>query len=342
MLQGGDASLLQGSGIPLQQTASPLSMGTVQNVQPALGDWINQSGSNAIGSGQYEDSGTSGYYTGGSGSSSPSYSTADLAYLNDQAARLQAQQASADRALTSGLTQLGDSYNKEVSGANLNQSRALEDFNTKRLDTTKAKDTALGRVDTNARTLANSLRQRIGMASGSNSSAYQITAPGAVARDASKDRTGVVETYGTNFRNLDTSENRVKTDFESLLSDLEAQRKSRESDFRSGILEKKNAIDNSLAEVARQKALLMGGGYDQVRIAMAPYTAAIDSRTSEIDGLFDKYRTPYNVKAVDVRTPDLANYTVDKAQINANNQSGVDATNPYSSFLKQKDETQQL
>lgn len=340
MLQGGDASLLQGSGIPLQQTASPLSMGTVQNVQPALGAWINQSGTGGASLNPYEESGTSGYYGGSSGYAAPSYNQADLAYLNDQASRLQNQHASADRALTSGLTQLGDSYNKEVSGANLNQSRALEDFNTKRLDTTKAKDTALGRVDTNARTLANSLRQRIGMASGSNSSAYQITAPGAVARDASKDRTGVVETYGTNFRNLDTSENRVKSDFESLLADLEAQRKSRESDFRAGILEKKNAIDNSLAEVARQKALLLGGGYDQVRTAMSPYTAAIDSRTAEIDSLFDKYRTPYNVKAVDVRTPDLASYTVDRAQINANNQGGADATNPYYNFLKAKDETQ--
>lgn len=344
VLQGGAAYLLQGGkGIPIQQTASPIPMGiaTSQFLQPTLDHSINQAGSNGLstGSGTY-DSGT---YTSENNyvsraPAAPTYNPADLAYLNDQEARLRGQHSSADRALQSGLTQLGDSYNKEVSGANLKQSRALEDFNTKRIDTTKAKDTALGRVDTNARTLADSLRRRIGMASGSDSSAYQLTAPGAVARNASKDRTGVVENHGTNFRNLDTAETRVKDDFTSLLQDLEAQRKTRESDFRAGILEKKNSIDGSLAEVARQRAMLLGGGYNQVQSAMAPYTSAIDGRQAEIDSLFDRYRTPYTVRNVDVRTPDLQNYLVDKAQINANNQSGYDESNPYTSFLKPKED----
>jgi hypothetical protein len=250
---------------------------------------------------------------------------------------------SADRAYSSGLTQLGDSYNREVNSANSNQSRALQDFGVKREDTTRSKDQALGRVDTNARTLANSLRQRIGLASGSGSSAYQITAPGAVAREATQDRTGVVENFGVNFRNLDTGERRVKEDFTSLLSDLEAQRKSRQSDFEGGILDRKNQISGSLAEVARQKALLLGGGYTQAKAAMAPYTSAIDSRQSEIDGLFDKYRTPFNVRAVDPSTPTLRDYMVDRTAINANQAQGQDPTSPYGQFLKPKtDEETQL
>lgn len=277
---------------------------------------------------------------GGGAGGGASYNPADLAYLDDQQGRLQRQQASIDAAERNGITQLQDSYNKEVSGANTRRSQALEDFATKRSDTERAKDSAIGRVDSNARTLADSLRRRIGMASGSGSSAYQITAPGAVARDASMNRTGVLENFGTNLRDLTTSENRAKTAFEELLADLDAQRRTRESEFKAGILDRRNQVDSSLAEIARQRALVRGGGYDQVRTAMSPYASAIDARQSQIDTLFDKYRTPYNVKQIDVRTPDLKDYTVDRAAINANTEAGTQ--DPYSPYRKpfQEDEEQ--
>ena len=278
---------------------------------------------------------------GGSGSAAPSYDPADLDYLNDQETKLRNQIGSVDRTLSSGLTQLGDSYNREVSGANTNQGRALQDFAIKNEDTARGKDRAIERTNSNSRTLANSVRQRIGLASGSGSSAYQFAAPGAVAREATKNRTGVVESFGQNVRDLATGENRVKEDFQSLLSDLLSQKNSRESDFRSGILDRRNQIDGSLAEVARQRALLLGGGYNQVKTAMAPYSSAIDSRQAEIDGLFDKYRTPFSVKAVDTKTPTLRDYTVDKASISSAQQNGGDPLSLYQRPLQQ-DEEQQL
>ena len=266
--------------------------------------------------------------TGGTGGGT-SYNPADIAYLDDQRGRLEGQHRSADTALTNGLTQLQDSYDKEVGGANSRRAQALQDLNTKRKDTTRAKDSALNRVNENARTLAEGLRRRIGMASGSGSSAFQITAPGAVSRDATEDRTGVLENFGVNFRDLATTEQRQKTQFEELLSDLEAQRKTRESDFRSGILEKKNQIDTSLSEVARQKALALGGGYNQARTAMAPYAGAIDSRQAEIDNLFNKFRTPFTQKAVDTTAPTLRDYMVDRANIKAGQPGPQDPTAPY-------------
>lgn len=277
---------------------------------------------------------------GGSGGSSSSYNPADLAYLDDQQARLNSQKGYAERALSDGLTQLGDSYNKEVTDANQKRSRALEDFETKRSDTTTAKNNALERNDDSARTLADSVRRRLGLASGSNSSAYQLAAPGAVARQATKSRTGILENYGQNFRDLNTTEERAKVDFQGLLDSLDAQRKSRESDFRSGMLSKMNDIDTSSSEVARQRALVKGGGYNQVKTAMAPYSSAIDSRNSEIAGLFDKYRTPYNVKAIDVNTPNLRDYEVDKTTISGGNNATTDPStyNPYYQFLKKENE----
>lgn len=296
-------------------------------------------------SGNLDENGIySGNYNGGSGGarggSVASYNPADIAYLDDQRGRLEGQHRSADTALNNGLTQLQDSYSKEVEGANSRRAQATQDLNTKRKDTTRAKDSALNRVNENARTLAEGLRRRIGLASGSGSSAFQITAPGAVSRDATEDRTGVLENFGVNFRDLATTEQRQKTQFEELLSDLEAQRKTRESDFRSGILEKKNQIDTALSEVARQKALALGGGYNQARAAMSPYAGAIDSRQAEIDNLFNKFRTPFAQKAVDTTAPTLRDYMVDRANIKAGQPGPQDPTAPYKNPFGIKEEDQ--
>lgn len=279
----------------------------------------------------------SAYSTGSGGASD--YNPADLAYLEDARARLQRQMQSANRTKANGLTQLKDTYNQEVSGANTDRSRALEDFNLKREDTTRAKDQAITKVNTNARTLADSLRRRIGMASGSGSSAYQVTAPGAVARDASQQRTGVVENYGINFRNLGQAETRAKSDFEDYLDKLSAQYKQRQSDFLANVYDQQSSIDQSLAEVARQEALVKGGGYGEVKSAMSPYLSSMDNRQNAIDNLFAKYRTPYSVEKVKVNTPSLRDYTTDSAGVEQAQQEG-DQYAPYLLPLQRENQDQ--
>jgi len=297
-------------------------------------------------SGNLDENGIySGNYYGGSGGarggSAASYNPADIAYLDDQMARLQRQHGSADTALNNGLTQLQDSYGREVQGATTRQNQAMQDFTTKETDTIRAKDSALTRTNENARTLAEGLRRRLGLASGSGSSAFQFAAPGAVAKMATENRTGVLENFGTNFRDLNTARDRTKTQFEQMLEDLAAQKKTRESDFRSGILEKKSTIDGSLAEVARQKALALGGGYTQAKAAMAPFVSQIDSRQAEIDGLFNKFRTPFVQKAVDTSMPTLRDYMVDRANIKAGQPGPQDPTAPYKNpFGIKKEEDQ--
>lgn len=253
------------------------------------------------------------YSTGGGGGGTTN--SADLAYLDDLQGRYLDQRASANKAQSNGLLSLNDSYNRQVSDANQDQSRAMEDFDLKEQDTLRDKTNALERTNSNGYSLANSLRRRIGMASGSGSSAYQIAAPNAVAREVSSDRGQLQEDYGVNFRNLGLARDRTKSDYDQYLEDLLGERRSRESDFKAGILDRKNQIDTTLSEIARQRALLNGGGYDQVREALAPYASNIESRQNSIDSLFDRYRTPYNIKPVEVKTPQLRDYVVGSHQI---------------------------
>lgn len=277
----------------------------------------------------------------GSGGGGASYSQEDVAYIDDLIANYNRQMGRTTSGLDTGLSTLESSFNKETSRQNEARGRALEDFSTRRSDTDLAKQNAIGKVDTNARTLADSLRRRLGMAGGTDSSAFKFAAPNAVARQASGERGDVLTNYGQNYRDLATAENKAKSDFENLLADLAEEKRSRETGLRSGVLEQQNKISEALANAAREKASIMGGGYGAARNASQQYTNDIASRETAIDNLLRGSVTPYSVKDVQVNTPSLRDYTVDRAAINANQGTGS-TYSPYEQLLKKRNEDQTL
>lgn len=214
-----------------------------------------------------------------------------------------------------GVQGIQDDANKSVSDTNLERGRALEDFAVRRSDTERGRDSAIDRVNTGARTLANSVQRLLGMASGSGSSAYKLAAPNAIARDTSAKRGAVLEDYGANFRDLATSEDRAKTDFQRRLDDIEAQRRTRERDF--------------LGEI---------GSAEQQAYADAGDNFNVDRVQGELDSLFSKYRTPYTVTPVNTNVPQLRDYVTDRTAIQANNTQGQDIYSPYQSLRKKFEE----
>lgn len=275
--------------------------------------------------------------TGGSNTNA-----ADLAYLSDQESQLRKMLASAQTTLDNGLTQLSDTSNKEVNRQKQAQATADANYGTQREDATRAKLSAIDQVNTGARTLADSVRRLLGLASGANSSAYQLAAPAAIARDATIKRTGVNETYGKDFRNIDTAQQNADTQFAQYLQDLADQRKQKELALRQGVIQQEQGINGDLADVARQRAQIQGGGYDAVKAATAPYQAAINDRQSALDTLFSQFRTPYNLQAPTVTTPQLSDYTVGRTTLTPGqgNVADPNATSPYAQFLKKKFQSQ--
>src|ERR1044072_3267701 len=228
------------------------------------------------------------YGGAGGGSAAGGTNSADeLAYYDSQQNQLRDLLGRTQNTLNQGITNLTDSYNREVSGANQKRSRALEDFQIQREDTTRDKQTALGKVDTNARTLNDSLRRILGQASGSDSSAYQYAAPNAVAREASGKRNSVLSDYAENDRNISLSEKRATDDFQSLLDDLARQRGERERDLRTGVLESEQDLNAKLADVAGRRASAAGGGFASIRAAQSPYESATNDRRAQIDHLLE-------------------------------------------------------
>ena len=281
---------------------------------------------------------TNTYATGGT-AAQPAYDPADLAYLDSQKSTLERQLGRTEGGLEDALAAILNNYNKDLSRTNEARSRALEDFDDKRETSEFGRERELGKVDTGARSLADSLRRRIGLASGSGSSAYQIAAPRAVQRQASEQRGDVLEDYSANFQALDKDEGRATEDFASLLADLEAQRLQKSGGVRADILEQKGQIRDNLGRVAGERAKLLGGDYKDVRSAMSPYEDQIRSGESQIDNIFNKYTTKYNVKPINVRDTQLRDYSTDRAAVRDNQATGNQSDYaPYKTYLGEDEE----
>ena len=278
-----------------------------------------------------------------SGGSSPSYSREDLAYIDAQLAALGNQEGRLDNTLRQSLDAVLQNYNKQYSDTTGARSRAIEDFNVKGQISDQGRQKSLGQVETNARTLADSLRRRIGMASGSGSSAYQITAPGAVAQQASDQRANVLDDYSQNFLALDRDKKRAEEDFNKALTELNNWRSQSEMGVQQDIGNKRNEIAAAKQQAAVERAKLLGGGYQGIRNAMAPYEQQINERNSFLDGLYDKYAAKYTAKPVQVNNTQLRDYAVDQAAVADNEARGnTNETAPYRTYLDEEENTNPL
>lgn len=272
----------------------------------------------------------------GSGSYAPTYNPEDLAYLDDQSNQLNRQMGRTDTTLANALDAILQNYNKELSGANTARGRNIEDFDTKTQISESGRARELGKVDTSARMLADSLRQRIGLASGSGSSAYQITAPRAVQRQASDQRGDVLQDYSANFKQLDTDKRRSEEDYNSLLGELSKQRTAKEGGTRGDIEAQRNQIRENQSRIAAERARLLGGGYSGVRAATAPIQSQIAQGESLIDSIYSKYAAKYDVKPLQVNNTQLRDYAVDKAAVRDNAATG--GQNEYAPYKPYVDE----
>lgn len=263
-------------------------------------------------------------------SSAPAYDPAELAWLDSQIGNTQGQYGLIDDALNRGRQELQNSYQGAVNDANKQRERAIEGYNIQRDTTERGKDNALKRVDDNARQLLNSLRRRIAQASGSNSSAYQQEAPGAVAEQAGTNRGDVMENYGTNFMNLARAERYAEDDYKDLLGQIGRDRDSRSRDLEVGINQQRQGIDDSLAKMAIQRQQLLGGNATAMRNAMQPYVDQRNSRENAIKDIYNRYSTVTAPRDLNVQKVNLRDYMIDRATQQANEQAGTqDDPNAY-------------
>lgn len=267
-------------------------------------------------------------------SSTTSGSQQDVDYLNSQESLYNRLLQSINSAKTTGIDKLIQSEKAAKDKATLENERRVQDFNTQRTDSDLAKQRALGTVDTNARTLSDSMRRIIGMAAGSGASA-NLAANSAIARQASQNRGNVMTSYGQNERDLDTTISRNETDFDAILQDIANQRKDKEKEFNAGITTGEQGIQQSLGEIAGERERLRNGN---VLSAMKPYQDRYFALQDTLDSLDKNYAPTFTPRAGTVQAPQLRDYLVDRQAVNATRQSGQQQYSPYSAFLQRKEE----
>ena len=333
---------LQGSNLSstqLQNTRfSPQSSSSIPFSQSSNypGNFIGYQGS-VMGASTGTNQNTTPANTGGP--SAPSYSREDLAYIDAQLAALGNQEGRLDTTLRQSLDAVLQNYNKQLGSTNQARGRAMEDFNVKGQVSDQGRQKSLGQVETNARTLADSLRRRIGMASGSGSSAYQITAPQAVSQQASDQRANVLDDYSQNFLALDRDKKRAEEDFNNAITELGNWKSQSEMGVLQDIGNKRNEIAAARQQAAVERAKLLGGGYAGIRSAMQPYEQQINERNSFLDGLYDKYASKYQAKPVQVANTQLRDYAVDQAAVADNTARGnANETAPYRTYLDEEEQ----
>lgn len=269
---------------------------------------------------------------------------AEQAYYAEQDAMLMQALERLQRNKDQGYQNIEDSYQGALGGANKQRERALENFGMQREDTQKSQGQATDRIMTNQRTLADSVRRMLGMASGTGSSAYQITAPGAINRQANLQHSDVQDTFSKNFRDLSVSERRAEDDYTSLLDELSNRRNTAKRDYEQGYMEQQNTIAGQRADIARQQAALRDGGYGAIQSASQPFQADINNRNSQIDSLFEKYRNPIKARDLRVDTPTLRDYRTERVGLNGSasqQQTAGNSTTPYAQVLGNREDEEE-
>lgn len=305
------------------------------NVTAVQGASTSGGNENTYDENQWAPEQNDGYYgTGGSGGGSVGYNSEDLAYLDDQMSTYQRLLQSITGSLNTGIQNLDNSATEARNKATAQRERAMRDFSVQRSDMTGSKQQALGRVDDGARQLYDNLRRVLGIASGSGSSAYRYAAPNAVARDASRKRGDVMSTFGRNDRDLTTAEGDAELDYKDVLDSIAQQRRAKEQDLRSGIYGQEQSIQEMLANIAAERARLTGGGYGAARVAQQPYRDRYFQLQDQLDALPGQFTNAVSARDLNVRTPELSDFTVDRTALNANREMGSSDSSPYAQLLK--------
>lgn len=290
-------------------------------------------------------SGVLGGYGGGAGggggaSAAPRPDAEAVAYWNDNIGSLQRLLDSTNTQRGQGVENINNSFNRNLDSINGQESRTLRDYGIKEQDTQAARQDNLQRISGQARQGNEGLQRLFQLSGAGVSSASQMVAPNAVARDASGKRASTLNTFGKNMRDIDTARTDAKEQFASSRTDLESQKRQKEQSFIEGILNLQNDLNSKLSNAVTQRGIAQGGTYSGLAGARAQYDGAIRDNQSKIDGLFNQYKDPaFNVRAVNARVPNLAQYTADPTAIDLAQQNpGIpEELLPYLPGLKDKE-----
>ena len=260
----------------------------------------------------------------------------NIEQLNNQIGMLRSLFGGADAAFAEGNANIDNAYARSLALGDQQHTRAIEDYNLQGDRAERDRSTGLQETESRARSLADALRQKIGLASGRNSSAYQINAPGAVADATAADRTGVLEAYGDNYLNLARAKEDTEEDYGMFKRGLSDERANKRRALHKGYEENKQSLNREIAGLEGKRGSL--NGTQDMAALLSPYLNAFNNSQNVINSLKDKYRTPtYETKGINPEKINLDKYSADPSKMT---QSEIEkqARGEFSTKKKEEDE----
>lgn len=281
------------------------------------------------------------YGSTGSGSTAPRYTARDeqVAY-DDQISALERLLGYTNTRRDAGLASMTDRFNSEKRTLDDQYARAQDGYRVKETENAQAKERGLGEVDSFANSSYKNLQRLLQGGNAGSSSVARELMPYLVSKAATTRRTGVFDTSGQNARNIDMAKDDAEYQYGTNSQDLENSRKSSEQSFRENILNKQNELGGSMRDLQIKRQMANGQGYAQARAAGDAAQAGITDRQNQLASLFGQYKPTFTAKAMNTKTPDLGQYTVDKASINSSNSNLPAESSYYQTMLKKKQELQ--
>jgi len=210
-----------------------------------------------------------------------SFDPAAIAYYNDQEA--QARQAidrlNAQRGIGQG--NIAGAYQSALDNLLGSNSQAERDAGLTKQRTIDDNVAARSNVDQTVSRQAQGLRRLLG----NSSSAAQFAAPLAVARQGNQQQGAIQTSFGRNLQNIDIADEDRKKAFGSAQEDLGRQRTVQENQLNAGLLQTEAGLNETLSNIALQRAQAQGQNYAQARGSIAPFNDRVSSLLSQIDQL---------------------------------------------------------
>ena len=249
---------------------------------------------------------TSTYSDGSSGGGGWSASD-ERAYYNDQIASLDRLLGVTNSQYTAGLGRLG----LERSKLGDTRTKTFNRYADQEVQNDQDKQKGVEGVDSFANNSYRSLMRLLQGANAGNSSVAREVVPYLVSKSAGTRRQGVFDQAGENTRNISIAKKDAEDEFGFAEDELKGQEKA----FRDSILNKQNEIDAQKRQLQIQAAMADGTGYEAAKAAGDASQNSINARFDQLNSLFGQFAPHY--RALNLQDPTLGKYTIDPAQIRA-------------------------
>lgn len=250
--------------------------------------------------------------------------SATEAYLADQEAMARQAQGRLGQQRQIGQQNIEGSYTTALNDLIESAAKAQRDYELTSGRNREDNVSARAATDQSVNAMSSGLQRLLGSRGAGNSSAAQILAPFAVAKQGASRLGEIQGTYGRNMQNLDTSYGDVKSEEQKQREALAREKQLKAQELEAGLSQAEIGILQQLSGLGLERARLNDQNYNDIRSSAQGYNNQISSLLDRINSLGSQYQGAVKPLAgVRFSAPELAQYNTSALSSGRAQQAGV-------------------